>query len=143
MCSPPFRSHMPLNLHTGSAGRGVGQRTVRRDGVQIPQNLIRNLCTDSLSAKQPARLLGGELALGGAQESQGCVAVSASNAPQMLRRKGVCGHNPRACAPGPTPVDRPPPPPGGHQTASPRSNTGISAEPRPGRAVRIPQKQGR
>lgn len=33
--------------------------------------------------------------------------------------------------------------PGGHWTASPGSDTGISAEPRSGRAVRIPKKQGR
>lgn len=86
----------------------MGRRTVRRDGVQIPQNFVRNLCTDSLSAKQPTRLLCGELSLGGAQERQGVLPSQVPTPPQMLRKKGVRGHNPCASAPGPTPVDRHP-----------------------------------
>lgn len=78
----PFRPQMPFNLCNSSTRRDAGLGSVRRDGLQIPHNFIRNLSTNSLLAKELRWLLWGTCFFWvGPKPSQGCTVFSGSKSP--------------------------------------------------------------
>lgn len=96
--SLPFRPQMPFNLCNSCTRRDEGQEAVRSDGVQITHNFIRNLHTNSLSAKQPSWGGGGGRVFAGWGQSKAKVVLQPeAPSPQRLRKKGVHGQSP--CVP--------------------------------------------
>lgn len=99
----PFRPQMPFNLCNSSTRRDAGLGSVRRDGLQIPHNFIRNLGTNSLLAKELRWLLWGTFFSGWGQSKVKVVLCSQARSPllpQMLRKKGVPGQSPCGSTPG-------------------------------------------